>query len=359
MSVLNGENIAVKLWLRVKKVTKQKAHYRELDPNRMNVVGIIKGKGNGRSLILNGHTDTVDIKGMEIEPLNPKLRDGKVYGRGSLDMKGGLTAMMMVADVITTSKLKLNGDVVLQFVADEEYASIGTETLAKEYTADAAIVCEPTDLKIAIAHKGFVWAKIEVYGKAAHGGRPDEGIDAITKAGKFLVALEDYGNNILSKNNHLLLGTPSVHASLISGGREMSTYPDYCKIDIERRMLPGETLNAVKAEIDTIINNISEKDKDFKAIYDIFFHRHPLETSTKEAIYKSLLASYKKIVGKKPDTIGLSGWGDSALLSEVGIPTLNFGPGGSGLHSSIEYVDFQSVLDTIAILTDTIINFCN
>jgi len=172
-------------------------NYQPIEYNRANVIGVLKGSGGGRAIMLNGHTDTVSISGMDIEPLNPVFKDGKVYGRGSFDMKSGLAAIIIAAKSIIDSGLKPKGDVFLAFVADEEYGSLGTETLVKEYSADAAIISEPTGLQICIAHKGFAWIKVEIFGRAAHGSRPDKGIDAIVKAGKFLVEIENLGKHTL------------------------------------------------------------------------------------------------------------------------------------------------------------------
>lgn len=178
-------------------------HYQEVKPKRVNVIGVLKGRDEGKSLMLNGHADTVGITRMDIEPLNPVFKDGKVYGRGSFDMKGGLGAMIIAVKSIVDAGVKLKGDVILAFVADEEYLSVGTEVLVREYPADAAILCEPTNLKVCIAHKGFAWIKVEVFGKAAHGSRPDRGIDAIVKAGKFLARIEELGKDVLIQK-----GTP-------------------------------------------------------------------------------------------------------------------------------------------------------
>jgi acetylornithine deacetylase len=164
-------------------------HYQELEQNRVNVIGILKGTGAGKSLILNGHTDTVSIGQMEIDPFKPKQKNGKMYGRGALDMKSGVAAQIMAIQSLIEAGITLKGDVILTFVADEEYASIGTEAVLKDYSADAAIICEPTNLDIIIAHKGFIWTKIEIFGRAAHGSMPDKGIDAIIKAGKVLTAI--------------------------------------------------------------------------------------------------------------------------------------------------------------------------
>lgn len=332
--------------------------YQVIEPNRVNVIGVLKGTGEGRSILLNGHTDTVGINGMDIEPLNPICEDGKVYGRGSLDMKSGLAAMIIAVRSIIHSGLKAKGDVILSFVADEEYGSLGTETLIKEYSADAAIICEPTNLRICIAHKGFAWTKVEVFGKAAHGSRPEEGIDAIVKAGKFLVEIENFGKTTLIQKKHPLLGAPSIHTSLVKGGTELSTYPDYCKIELERRTIPGESVEVVADEIRGLIDKISAEDEQFKAKFDVFFYPPPLEVSKNQLIVCSLAKAYYNTLKQSPEFIGIGGWMDSAILAEAGIPTVIFGPSGEGLHAAMEYVDFDSVIVSTKILVDTIVEFC-
>ena len=187
------------------------------------------------------------------------------------------------------NEITLQGDVLLTLVADEEYASIGTEAIVKEYAADAAIVCEPTDLAVVIAHKGFAWIKVEVYGKAAHGSLPSRGVDAIVNAGKFLTELDRFEKTELAKKNHPLVGSPTVHASLISGGIELSTYPDYCKIELERRTIPGENRETVSEEIKHIIDEMHAKDPQFNASFDIFFYRPALELSKDELIVQSVV----------------------------------------------------------------------
>lgn len=332
--------------------------FQDVDEKRKNVIGLLKGNGKGRSLMLNGHTDTVSIHGMEIEPFNPQYKKGRVYGRGALDMKCGLAAMIIAVKSIIESEIKLNGDLILAFVADEEYASLGTERLIKEYFADAAIVCEPSYLQIVIAHKGFAWIKIGVNGKAAHGSLPGFGIDAIVKAGKFLVKVEDLEKNILSKKKHPLVGLPSIHASLINGGIEISTYPDFCEIQLERRTLPGEDREFVIEEIKNLINKLSLEDNKFNAEFDVFFYRSALEVSENEPIVNSLIKAYQKNIKHEFKLGGFSGWTDASLLNDAGIPTILFGPKGIGAHGSIEYVDFKSVVMTTKVLIDTIINFC-
>ena len=308
--------------------------------------------------MLNGHTDTVGITRMDIEPLNPVFRDGKVYGRGSFDMKGGLAAMIIAVKTIIDAGLKPKGDVILAFVADEEYLSLGTEVLVREYPADAAILCEPTNLKVCIAHKGFAWIKVEIFGKAAHGSRPDRGIDAIVKAGKFLARIEELGKDVLIQKKHPLLGSPSIHASLIKGGTELSTYPDYCLIELERRFIPGESAKTIEAEMQTLIDDLASKDEQFKAKCEVSFSRPPLEVARDHEIVGALTRAYANTVRKAPEFIGVGGWMDSAILAEAGIPSVIIGPAGEGFHAASEYVDFASIVTLTKILVDTIIDYC-
>ncbi|HPI97797.1 MAG TPA: M20/M25/M40 family metallo-hydrolase, partial [Synergistales bacterium] len=194
----------------------------DLGNNRVNVTGILRGAGGGKTLLLNGHSDTVDTLNMEIDPFDPVVSEGKVYGRGSLDMKGGISSILAALRAVMQEKCPLKGDVIAAFVADEEYRSIGTEALVKEISADGAIICEPTGLSVILAHKGFTWNRIVFHGKAAHGSRPEEGMDAIVKAGGFLSRMDEFEKQVLSKRTHPLLGRASIHAALISGGTGIS-----------------------------------------------------------------------------------------------------------------------------------------
>ena len=194
----------------------------EIAPGRANVIGVARGTGGGRTLLLNGHTDTVGHDGYE-RPLEPHVEGDRLYGRGGFDMKGGVAAAMWAC--AEAAQLELPGDVVVAAVCDEEFASIGTQAVAEQISADAAIVTEPTALEICVAHKGFAWLEVEIAGRAAHGSQPQLGVDAIAKAGRVLTGIENLGRRLAREPGHALLGPGSVHASLIAGGQEMSSYP--------------------------------------------------------------------------------------------------------------------------------------
>src|SRR5436305_10383268 len=249
--------------------------WNEPAPGRPNVIGIARGTGGGRSLLLNAHMDTVGIVGME-RPHEPFIQDNRLYGRGAYDMKGGLAAIMAAG--AAAKKCSLRGDVIITAVADEEFASIGTTSIVKNWHADAAIVTEPTELNICTAHKGFIWLDIETEGIAAHGSRPDLGIDAIVKMGKVLVGVEELDHLLHSSPSHHLLGTGSVHASLIQGGQELSSYPNHCFLSVERRTVPAETLQIVEAEMHGILEQMAISDPSFKASVKTSMIREPFET---------------------------------------------------------------------------------
>ena len=324
-------------------------------PGRPNVIGIARGTGCGRSLILNAHMDTVGIVGME-RPHEPFIQDNRLYGRGAYDMKGGLAAIMAAG--AAAKKRALRGDVIITAVADEEFASIGTASIVKNWKADAAIVTEPTELNICTAHKGFVWLDIETEGIAAHGSRPDLGIDAIVKMGKVLVGIEELDRSLHSSHSHRLLGSGSVHAALILGGQELSSYPNHCSLSVERRTVPGETLQRVEAEMTGILEQIASSDPTFKASITTRIVREPFESSIDQHIVRTLLHKTSMILEHEPIEIGQTGWMDSALLSAAGIPTVIFGPGGEGAHALVEWSNLEHVERCAEILTAVAEEFC-
>jgi acetylornithine deacetylase len=323
---------------------------------RPNVVGIARGLGNGKTLLLNGHMDTVGAGGMP-HPHEPFINAGRLYGRGAYDMKGGLAACMSA--VAQARKLHMRGDVVFTAVIDEEYASLGTQELAKRFHADGAIVAEFTELQLILAHRGFVWLEVETLGRAVHGSRPDLGVDAIVKMGKVLVELEKMDQSLRFNPTHPLLGSGSLHASLIHGGQELSTYPDQCVLSVERRTLPRETPGKVEAEIWGIVQEIRNSDSSFQAVVRRGIDRSPLETSEGAGIVKALQAAAGKVLQRPLPIAGVPFWTDAALLSAAGIPSVLFGPSGSGAHADEEWVDLASVRTCAEIYLATAREFCS
>jgi acetylornithine deacetylase/succinyl-diaminopimelate desuccinylase-like protein len=293
---------------------------------RPSVIGIARGRGGGGALMLNAHLDTVGVETMEA-PFDARIDDGRLYGRGSYDMKGALAAAMLTA--ADAQERDLRGDLVVAAVADEELGSLGTEAILEHARADAAIVCEPTELRVAVAHRGFAGFQIETHGVAAHGSRPDLGVDAIARMGHVLVALEELDSQLQAGRRHPLVGAASLHASLIEGGQELSSYPERCLVSGERRTLPGESIEQVEAQLKAAAGDAEAR---------VFVSREPFEMDERHALVGTVAAA-----AQTEGVVGLPFWTDAALIAAAGVPTVVFGPIGEGAHAAVEWVDVGSL----------------
>jgi len=328
----------------------------EVAAGRSNVIGILEGRQQGRSLMLCGHMDTVGVAGMDA-PFDPVQKDGRIYGRGSQDMKGGLASMIAAILRIAENGGLAAGRMLLAAVVDEEYASIGADALVTKWKADAAVVGEPTDMKIAVGHKGFEWVEITTEGVAAHGSRPADGRDAIMRMARVLARLEKLDREIQSRKPHLIHGTGSLHASLINGGRELSTYPDWCTLQMERRTIAGEPNRCAFLEVEKILDALKSEDPEFKASAKFLFSRPPYLTPEDHDL-PQMIGAIVAGLGMKPVRGGMTFWTDAAILGEAGIPSIVFGPRGAGLHSTLEYVFEEDVLACRDILIELATGFC-
>lgn len=328
----------------------------EAAPNRPNIVGIARGTGGGKTLLLNGHIDTVGAAGM-LAPHQPRIENGRLYGRGGYDMKGGVAACMLA--VAKAKQTNLRGDVIFTAVMDEEYAGAGTSSIARKYNADGALIAEPTELRLVVAHKGFVWLDVETHGVAAHGSRPDLGVDAIVSMGHVLVALEKLAQNLQARSPHPLLGSPSIHASLIHGGQELSSYPSHCVLSIERRTVPGETPEGVEQEIQELLDTCARANGTFQANIRRGMDRTPMETPQAAEIVQAVSHAANHILGHPCERVGVPYWTDAATLTAAGIPTVLFGPTGTGAHAIDEWVDLESVKTCSEIYLEAARAFCN
>lgn len=328
-----------------------------LKPGRTNVTAVLKGTGRGRSMMINGHMDTVGVHHME-DPFSGTVSEGKIFGRGSMDMKGGLAGTLTMVKALVENKIQLKNDLILAFVADEEYGSIGTEHLIKQYQTDAAVVTEPTNLDLCLAHKGFGLFEFITKGRAAHGSQPEKGIDANRHMGWIMTELDLLSQKIQSAPSHPLLGLPSLHMPVIKGGREPFTYADECRMKLERRTLPGESREEILSDLKAILKRLSGRSDVFKAEVKPILWREPYEIDKNKKIVRLLFDSVREITGRDPSYIGHPWWEDSGLLARAGMDTVIIGPKGGGLHSREEWVDIQSVIDLAAILYQTALNFC-
>jgi acetylornithine deacetylase len=324
-------------------------------PGRPNVVAVARGSGGGRSLMLNAHMDTVGVAGM-IDPLVPRLEGGRLYGRGSYDMKGSLAACMLAA--VEAKHRGLRGEVIVTAVSDEEFASVGTEAIAASVRADAAIVTEPTEMQVAVAHRGFVHLEVETKGRAAHGSRPYLGIDAIAKMGHVLVGIEELDRRLCANPTHAYVGSGSVHASLIEGGQEFSSYPARCVLQAERRTIPGETVSLAESEIRAILDDAAADDPAFSGEVNVLASREPFEVAEDAGIVETVRRNAAAVLGVEPEIVGVSFWADSALLAAAGIPTVLFGPIGGGAHAEVEWADVTSVERCVEIYVGVAVELC-
>jgi acetylornithine deacetylase len=329
----------------------------EAAPGRPNVTARI-GPANSPSLMLNGHLDVVSVEGMVHEPFAANTRDGRIYGRGSADMKAGVAAMCAAATQAAAPHSKRQ--IIIAAVVDEEYESLGTRSLiANGIHAEAAIITEPTRLAICPAHRGFAWFDIVVKGRAAHGSRYDVGIDAITHAGLLLAELDRLEQTRASGRTHPLLGRGSLHASTIVGGLGISTYPELCNLSIERRTVPGESVEMAMLEFRDACARIHGERPDFDATVTLRTAQLPSDVPLDAPVVKRLAKAMER--EHLPVRIeGMSAWTDAALLNEAGIPTICFGPGDIGLaHAAEEFVPVEEIELATRVLGRVVREWCN
>jgi len=326
----------------------------EVVPGRPNLLARIGPTGRS-PLVLNGHLDVVGVEGMTHAPFDPVQSEGRLYGRGSNDMKGGVAAMC-VAAARASARGALASEMIIAAVCDEEYRSIGTSALlAKGLRASAAIVTEPTRLAGCPAHKGFAWFDVAVHGHAAHGSRPDVGVDAIVHAGLLLSALLGHEDTELRARSHPLLGHPSVHASTITGGTGWSTYPAHCQLQIERRTVPGETGAQALAELRALCDAIAHARPAFRA--DLVMHtvQPPNDVAVSAEVVIALCDALRAL-GEPASIDGLSCWTDAALFTAAGIPAVCFGPGDiARAHAAEEWIG----VDELQRATDVLERVCS
>jgi len=339
---------------------------RKVEKDRPNVIAVVKGSGRGKSLMLNGHTDTVPPYDMDIPPFTPKVQGGKLFGRGSLDMKGGLGAMAMTLVALDRAKVSLEGDLYLAAVVGEEERSEGTEDIVlKGPKADMAIVGEPTDLEIQPSHRGLEWFDIHFHGKAAHGGQADKGVNAISMASRFINLLEsDLLPRLKAKGSSSML-PPTLNVGVVRGGQQPSSVADHCLVKIDRRWTPEEDLQTVFQEIYDLFDILKKSDPGFKAELKRDYTNMKTMTHvpnfvpTDHRLVTSLKDSVASVTGDPPKVTSFWGWTDAALMTHFGkTPTVVFGPGGKGAHSRVEYVLTEDLQKCMLVYAKTAMDVC-
>lgn len=321
-----------------------RAWLEEAGPGRPNAVAEV-GDGDGPVLVFCAHLDTAGTAGMTIPPFEPRVEGNRIYGRGSCDMKGSVAAIMAAAAALALSGL--DGRVLVALVADEEYASIGAANFVERHRADGCIVTEASEGRLVLGHKGFVWAELVTTGRAAHGSRWDLGVSAIGKMGRIVAALERFDQEELRRRVHPLVGPASMHCALIQGGAGLSTYAPECRLKVERRTLPGEMPAQVVRELEGVVRQAGEE-AEVRCLLD----RPPLICDPEAPVVRCLREAARAVIGRPPVEAGVAYWMDAALFAAAGIPTVNYGPAGSGAHEAVEWVDLDSVVTCARVLAE-------
>ncbi len=316
----------------------------EVAPGRPNLLAEV-GSGTGPALALCAHLDTVDTRGMTISPFEPRIEGGRLYGRGAYDMKCGVAAVMSALAALAGQPPA--GRVIAALVADEEHASLGAQHFVARHATDACILTEPSEGRLVLAHKGFVWLELRTRGRAAHGSRFDLGRSAIGRIARIVAALERFDETELRRRgSHPLLAPPSLHCSMIRGGSGLSTYAAECVAQVERRTVPGESEEQVVAEIRRVVAEAGEQ-----ADVTVSLARSSLACDRDSAVARAVRAAATTAAGREPEEIGVGYWMDAAIFADAGIPTVDYGPAGAGAHEAVEWVELDSVARCARVLT--------
>lgn len=336
----------------------------ETAPGRANVLARLDASGPAKTVILDAHQDTVPVDGMTIPPFTPTEQDGRVYGRGSCDVKGGLAAMLAAFTRLATQRPAGMANVVLSCTCDEEATSLGINHLVGSWTGkspayrlcpqrpDVAIVAEPTELDIVVAHRGATRWKLHAAGRACHSSRPAEGINAIYRMARVLKCLEEFAAWLPgSRPAHRLCGPATLSVGLISGGSSVNVVPDACVIEIDRRVIPGEENLQVQAELAAYL----KERLDFDLVHDEpYCMSPPLGDDLNGDLAQQLSRSIAAVVGPRRIT-GVPFGTHASRLARIGIPSVVFGPGNiAQAHTKDEWI----AVDQLRHATDVYYHFC-
>jgi acetylornithine deacetylase len=326
----------------------------DIEPGRPNLVARLRGGGGGRSLIVCGHSDVV---GADPDGFRPRVAEGRVWGRGALDMKGGIAAAVVAVERLAAGP-PLAGDVLLALCMDEEWHSAGAEALVTRHRADAAILTEPTGLDVVTSHGGFAWYDLVSEGVEAAGDDTARGVDAISLFGPSIAAVADLDRQLAAAANSGTGPRGSIHASVVQGGETYPSYPGSCRLSVERCLLLGETVDCADAEANALLAASERADPRFRGSWSRVVGRDPVVLDDAEPVVAAVVAAAARELGRPVEPRYAMGWMDSGILSEAGIPCVVFGPAGDGEHTAEEWVDAHSLDVCSRVLEQAARSFC-
>ncbi|MBC7091923.1 MAG: M20 family metallopeptidase, partial [Nitrososphaeria archaeon] len=320
-------------------------------PDRPNLFAEYKVKDKGKNFLFDGHLDTVPVGNISLwtfDPFSGTLKDDKIYGRGAADMKGSIAAFIHALETIMDSGIKLDGNVCILLTSDEEISALGTKIfLKKGYRVDAAIVGEPSCHEVNVAHKGVARWKLKTLGKSTHASTPEEGINAIYKMAKVLNELEKLAKTYsVSSKEHFLLGKPTLNVGTIVGGIKDNIVPDFCEITIDRRLLPGDSVENVEKEFYQILSRLASEDPDLKFELKLYHSHNPAETPINNPFVNLANSCVEKVLRKRSLVKGFQATTEMSHLVEAGIPSIILGAGDIKVaHTVDEYVQVDQLFD--------------
>lgn len=329
--------------------------YIETFPGRPSVVVTIKGTGGGPRLVINGHLDTVPVDDLDrwtVDPFDATVRDGFMYGRGSCDMKAGIAAQAAVG--LDLLKRKHKGDLVLQFAVGEESGEPGTLSMLQAgHTGDFGVVTEPTQLEVSVATRGLVMIHIRIAGRSIHGSRGDEGLNPVTRLVGVLTAVGRY-RDIVLENKHHLLGSGSCTPTVVRAGVKENAVADYCDLYLDRRLVPGETVEGELERLRAQLEQFRAEDPEFDYELDhLPYPFAPAEIPTDSRLALQLQDTAHRVLGWKPNIIGTSFSCDVRnLVNDAGMEAVTYGPGNvAECHCVDERVEVRQVNDAATVLS--------
>lgn len=335
-------------------------YLRKPEPSRPSVAAIYRGTEERPRLVLNGHIDVVpegDPEGWTVPPFEGVVKEGRIYGRGACDMKGGVAAAMIAAKAIKESGVKLRGNLVLQFAMGEETGEDGTKSLLEEgFGGDWGIVLEPSDLRVMTAEKGLAWYHFSIKGKPTHASKPEQGINSIDKSAKLIAALREYDREI-GKRSHPLCGRDICSVTMIRAGTKENVIPESCWLAIDRRIIPGESIERVDREIGEIVRRLEKEDPDFKCVWKRVRLYESAEIPAEHEIARVVRKNVKEVTGVYPQPAGIVASTDQRnFINDAGIPAITWGPGWGKSHEFDEHIEIKKVVDCAKILVLTILD---